>query len=425
MTLLDKSSAVALMILHGDSIAASAGILSEQGCQSLKAALRRYWPDLPEHDLNRTVGLSLDNRFFLIFAKFLPEGSDLLGLVFPIQIPLIRIRQDMTNVQRGVVKNHFDSLEQKATLEQSLHVESVQERDHDLEPLQPSFNTEWHPEQAEEINQPKETSVEEEKNNQAEQPDRKASASPRRYLTYGAPMKDVPQVSQKQSEAEPEGLPWNLIDESTSGTDEDQTIQKQDTWQPLSDALHTGDDLINMLQDDYEVKEDLNDAQGWMLPSEDLLDTQFQPLERSSEEDTSPIIVPIKAAEWEEEISETTFYLVPGLESQHLVGELSRRLKEWLPAICERYGWQLTLLSVRPYYLKWTLSDFPESLTQKMLRVIRQDTTRRIRRVFPDLQESIQEGDYWAPGYLVDTQHRDLSTQSLFIHLSKNRMEKS
>jgi hypothetical protein len=87
-----------------------------------------------------------------------------------------------------------------------------------------------------------------------------------------------------------------------------------------------------------------------------------------------------------------------------------------------KYGWELILLSVRPDYLKWTLGDFPESLIQEMLRLMRMETSKRIFRTFSDLQNENQGGDYWAPGYLVDLQNREFTTQALMAHVDSSRL---
>jgi len=87
------------------------------------------------------------------------------------------------------------------------------------------------------------------------------------------------------------------------------------------------------------------------------------------------------------------------------------------------YGWQLGFIAVRPDYIKWTLHDFPESLNREMLSIIRRETSKRIFRVFPHLDSGDATGDYWAPGYLVDTQNREYSTQALIAYVFKSQVK--
>ena len=78
---------------------------------------------------------------------------------------------------------------------------------------------------------------------------------------------------------------------------------------------------------------------------------------------------------------------------------------------------------MRPDYIKWTLVDFPETLIRKMLQVVREQTSGWIFRVFPNLKAENASGDFWAPGYQVDTQDREFTTQALMVHLAANRLD--
>jgi len=81
--LLSKARASGLIILRGDQAVYSAGGLSDMAIDALRDALQRYWPQGQQHEFNRTVGLRLDGRYYLIFSKYLPQSGDLLGLIFP------------------------------------------------------------------------------------------------------------------------------------------------------------------------------------------------------------------------------------------------------------------------------------------------------------------------------------------------------
>jgi len=430
ITLINASRAAALMVLRGNSVAVNGGALSREGLLSFKTALLKYWPDETQHDLNRYIGLSLDGQFFLLFAKFLPDGNHLLGLAFPLQTPLIRIRQDMTDIQRAIVESDLDSPDANQLLEQSLHDEPKaaleSEPDAEIKPLISG----WHPEQDQEMNHAEDRSVSQEKTVQPKQPDRKAPASPKRYLTYGAPMDRVPQAPSPKVTPEQKDIPWHLIGESFQDSEiglepvpdveEAALEQGQETWQSLSELPHPSDDLVNILQADFEGADDFKGAGLWRVQHPESHESRTEAYSLS-DDDTSPIFVQTEKTDMEE-VSETTFYLVPRLATHYILGELSHRMRNWLPAVCKRYGWQLTFLSVRPDYIKWTLSDFPESLLQKMLQAVRREMSERIFHVYPDLQTGNQTGDYWAPGYLVDTQNREFSTQALIAHISQNRL---
>ena len=192
------------------------------------------------------------------------------------------------------------------------------------------------------------------------------------------------------------------------------------SWQPLMPKTAPEEDLASILQEDFsaqpEVDADL--PQNWPgKPAEGEMDGGPQP----------PGKAPVERSRWDElaalaeTVFDTTFYLVPRMNEHYLLGELAASLREWLPTLCSRYGWELAVLSVRPDYLKWTLVDFPECLTRDTLSVVRRWTSERVFDTFPAMQQGNPSGDFWSPGYLVDTQKREFPTQVLIAHVSRSR----
>ncbi len=141
-------------------------------------------------------------------------------------------------------------------------------------------------------------------------------------------------------------------------------------------------------------------------------------------EDTQPCrLHEVQGEEEIQAVSDVTFYLVPGFH---------KPFPDWrtiglAQTVDARALWRLTAGSLNIYpFARITSSgllvDFPEALIRKMLQVVRQQTSGRIFRVFPNLKADNASGDFWAPGYLVDTQDREFTTQALMIHLAANRL---
>ena len=195
-------------------------------------------------------------------------------------------------------------------------------------------------------------------------------------------------------------------------------------WQPLAEIAHHEEDLVSIFQDDFDSVEKAASGREVMRPPAAARagESAFQ-----SQVDTQPVQLNAGLENWTvgPEIpvaTNITFYLAPRQTKHFLIGGLSRELREWMPEICKTYGWELDLLSVRPDYLKWALRDFPETLTRDMLLTVREKTSQRIFRVFPNLKEGATSPDFWAPGYLVDNQNREFSTQALMAHVAQNRL---
>ncbi|OQB87016.1 MAG: hypothetical protein BWX85_00392 [Chloroflexi bacterium ADurb.Bin120] len=195
------------------------------------------------------------------------------------------------------------------------------------------------------------------------------------------------------------------------------------SWQPLEPKSPAEEDLASILQAGIKDQsaEEIDDLYSARHPgvaessSQSPGDQQpdFQP---ASNDDLAALA---------ETVYDTSFYLVPRMKEHYLLGELAQELRTWMPELSQIYGWELDLISIRPDYFKWTLLDFPECLTLKTLAAVRQWTSKRIFEAFPALQTDENIGDFWSPGYLVDTQSHDFPTQVLIAHVSRDWSERS
>ena len=393
---LTTASATAAVLLVDDSQQAAVGKLSPDGFQVVVEAMRRYWTDPRFCDLNRIVGLYIDNRFYFLFAKCLPEGDDILGLIFPSRTPLVRLRQDMTNIMRFLIERSLEYSSEERALERSLQFDTPNKtekaRGSHFEVLLPDHDLET----ANILEQPEETSV-----------------------------AGNPTPSSKPNSLSHSSGSWEHISTQRPS----RTEGRESSWQPLNEVPRQEDDLVSILQEKYELRgEPQTDVDWQAAPKHGPSQQADPPSETASQEDTRPFRVQSAMDAWEvkeskEAVSDVTFYLAPRQNNHYLIGNLSRQLHRWLPDLCQTYGWELGALSVRPDYIKWTLQDFPEKLIQEMLQIVRKKTSGWVFRVFPNMKEGVFSPDFWAPGYLVDTQNRDYSTRALLACVAKNRLE--
>ena len=189
------------------------------------------------------------------------------------------------------------------------------------------------------------------------------------------------------------------------------------SWQPLEPKMTGEEDLASIFQVELtgkraELKEEPSPVRlaGLALTGRQE-HAPCQPDERPVPIDTLAALAAT--------VFDTTFYLVPRMKEHYLLGDLALGLRTWMPALSAIYGWELERLSIRPDYLKWTLLDFPECLTLKMLAIVRQWTSQQIFKAFPALRTDQSLKDFWSPGYLVDTQDQDFPTQVLIAHVSR------
>ena len=390
--LMAKASATAFLLMDDDAVWMALGDLSQAGFDAMTAAMRHYWLGFNPQDINRTVGLFLDRKFVFLFAKYLPDFKTLLGLVFPLQTPLIRIRQDMTHFMRLFLERSSPITDTDPGLEQSLQSLDIigPMPDPELHQLPGIWDLEI-------TALPEESPVNEE-NHSTRQEKKPIPPQPQ-------PWREATDAPREAAEAAP------------------QSLSNASDWRPLNEEQPQEEDLVSILQGKYQTQENHQSLHVGHATSVKM-GQSVQPEKPTVLDDTQPCRLKVGRGDDElQVVSDVTFYLVPASTRHFLIGELSVWLKRWLPALCATYGWQLGYLSVRPDYIKWTLVDFPEALIQKMLKVVREQTSGWIFRVFPNLKTDNASGDFWAPGYLVDTQDREFTTQALMVHLAANRLD--
>ncbi len=96
-----------------------------------------------------------------------------------------------------------------------------------------------------------------------------------------------------------------------------------------------------------------------------------------------------------------TIVLIPRLPGHLLIDQPAEQLSGWLPQLCLAYGWRLEGLLIRPEYLQWTVQVEPAISPGNVIRLIRQQSSRRIFSQFPQFEIDNPSGDFWAPGYLI------------------------
>lgn len=391
---LDASNATAMVMIYGEKMFVKRGQLSPAGFKQFKAALIRYWLKSAQRERIHYVALKLDDQDHFLSARRLPEDGLLLGLAFPLKTSLARIRQDMADLMRliDVIKGDGET-----RLEQSLQLNQQSMPESDSSPEVQSIPDGWHVEM-DALGQLEDEIVDQEP-----------------ILQQGA----------ENNKTHPGEINPFVPEETSNNPDLADTLISQVNdphWKPLNSIKTGNEDLVSILQDDFEAQREVEPASDQRWPS---VSTQVK-------SKTDPVYWEVEGRKdifrKTEEVSladtvlDTTFYLVPRINAHFLLGELAQSLRRWLPKLCERYGWELDLLSVRPDYLKWTLGYFPECLTHDMLAVVRRWTSERIFRVFPALQMGDSTQDFWSPGYLVDTQNREFPTQVLISHVARDRV---
>ncbi len=398
--LLSTASATVIQLVSGECLLVELGDLSEGAFRKLHKIINANWSGFANEGINRYMGIALDGRYRLLYVKALPQPERLLGLVFPLQAPLIRIRQDMTDILREMSLLKLHNPDNFRGMEQSLQLRMSGCPENDGTSPSRREQAGWELEINQRTDQTEDQVWREEP---IIQPDEKGNKE-----TNTKQLDDVIMHKDNVVENAPQDCVSNAKD----------IVMNEMPWQPLSELQGEDGDLVSLLQEDYElghVADEIIEVKPGSQP--------LTPSVSHAEIPTSDDTVPTPSANREppdlKVVSEITFYLLPRQEGHHISEELSQKLRNWIAAICEIYGWELDCVVLRPTYIRWTLVDFPECLTRDMIKTIRQATSTRIFQSFPHLQSDPHVNDFWSPGDLVDTQNRNFSTQALVAHISK------
>ena len=93
--------------------------------------------------------------------------------------------------------------------------------------------------------------------------------------------------------------------------------------------------------------------------------------------------------------------LLPRLPQHQIGGDLAHLLKDWMPQLFLAFGWQLLQMIIQPEYLIVIARVTPNTAPGSLIRIIRQQTSRRIFTAFPRFAMDNPSNDFWAPGYLI------------------------
>jgi REP element-mobilizing transposase RayT/CheY-like chemotaxis protein len=125
---------------------------------------------------------------------------------------------------------------------------------------------------------------------------------------------------------------------------------------------------------------------------------------------------------WVREVVEThpedtraifTCVLTPLVLNHYLRLDQMNALKKWMQQISDENAWQLVRLSIRPSHMEWTVCIPASTSPKDMINNYRQDTSNHLYAQFPSLEEDNPSGDFWAPGYLLNSGGNSLSRQQI------------
>ncbi len=338
-----ESFSQAALITQGDELWAYAGILRQEAALELAATIARYWDREEENDLVRYIHLACTGAELMLYATRLAPGK-VLTLVFDAETPYSMIRS------------------QASQLKQSLSAST--EEDEMEEPA--GFGS------------------------LDSTPSRSADAPSPQTTERGTA--DLP----KYGETDPllHDAAWQLFSTTRSGSGQEEYI-------PLGAEGLAPISAPSLFQR-FGIDSGNLAAQPVINPA-----VNADMMDQAAEEEGAQGFIPVPRKLVLESATASVYnldyvcVLIPRFTHHLLTGELSERLGDWLPQICQAFTWRLEYISIRPEFLQWIASVPPASSPAYFMRILRQHTSEKIFLEFPRYKRENPSGDFWAPGYLI------------------------
>lgn len=199
---------------------------------------------------------------------------------------------------------------------------------------------------------------------------------------------EVPGKSQAEIETQPLVEPGSDSKEASTHTVHSPTSQPA----PLPTAEQNDSGLTAENNVDHPQEGFTPESTADNLPPQ-VLTQETSAQDYSAPEEQNNVLISTKA--------EYTCVLIPSDPQYYLTRAIAERLGLILPWIHVNHGWRLTGLSIRPQHVEWSFTLPIETNPVSAINEIRRQTAEQLFATFPELQNSGQGQDFWAPGYLM------------------------
>ena len=163
-------------------------------------------------------------------------------------------------------------------------------------------------------------------------------------------------------------------------------------------------------EDKFATDPDLGDTEP--IPIQSIITPQL--LTSGSSSNPPPLPDTLEESPADEEVStETTgqddhpdplhysCVLIPRDPQHFLTRSIAERLGLILPWIHASRGWRMTGIAIRPRYVQWSIALPAETSPVTAIQEVRKLASDQLCATFPELKNSENEQDFWAPGYLM------------------------
>ncbi len=97
------------------------------------------------------------------------------------------------------------------------------------------------------------------------------------------------------------------------------------------------------------------------------------------------------------------FVFIPKYQKRVLTGKLAQKIAGMIRFACQIHDWEVFELAIQPDHVHLYVGCQPKWSPAKVMNLIKGVTSKKIRKLFPNLDEVYWGSTFWADGYLVKT----------------------
>ena len=97
------------------------------------------------------------------------------------------------------------------------------------------------------------------------------------------------------------------------------------------------------------------------------------------------------------------FVFIPKYRKRVLTGRVKDRIEGMIKFACQINDWEVYELAIQKDHVHLYIGASPKWSPSLIMKVIKGGTSKKIRKLFPNLDEIYWGSTFWAEGYLVKT----------------------
>ena len=84
-----------------------------------------------------------------------------------------------------------------------------------------------------------------------------------------------------------------------------------------------------------------------------------------------------------------------------LEGEICKRLEGMIRFACDLNNWEIYELAIQSDHVHLYMGAPPKWSVSSIMQILKGGTSKKLRKLFPNLEEVYWGGSFWADGYMV------------------------